>query len=52
MNIVWSAGPCCSPRGSEEPLKHTHKRGRERRDAGGQPGPGEDEGLLSCGCRI
>jgi len=52
MMIVSSTGSCCSPRGPEEPPKHTHKRGWERRDARGEQGSGEDEGLLSCECRI
>lgn len=40
-------GSCRAPRRSEESLQHADLRWRERRDARGQQGAGQDEGLLS-----
>lgn len=41
-------GPCCAPRGSEEPLQQTHHGRWQGRDARRQQSSWEDEGLLSC----
>lgn len=50
--LYWHKGPRCAPRGSEEPLQHSHHGWRQGCDARRQQGPREDEGFLSRECHF